>query len=173
MDVVNHQGGATPVPEIRVGLHSLVSGPTLYAIPPKNRSLGQAQADSLSKATPQWMALGSSSPTTKKNSAQRAKEDGVLLIIPVRINGQLAHALIDSGATRCYMIPGLILAAGIHCISSNSLLELADGTKIHSHGKTPGVVVTIGQHQSKMDFIVTMSRTKDGHGDLEVVSCLK
>ena len=155
MDVVNRQGGATPVLKIRARLYNLVNGPTLYTVPSKDRSLGQAQADSSRKATPQWIALGSSSPTTKKNTAQRAKEDSVLLIIPIKINGQIAHALIDSGATRCYMAPGLILAAGIHCISPNSLLELADGTKIHSHGKAPRVVVIIGQHQSKMDFTIT------------------
>ena len=76
-------------------------------------------------------------------------------MIPVTINGHKASALVDSDATRCYMVPSMVIAIDLHTVNSNSLLELADGTKIHSLSKAPNVVVYIGQHPSKMDFTVT------------------
>ena len=35
----------------------------------------------------------------------RIEEDGILLVVPARINGKLFSALIDSGATRCFVTP--------------------------------------------------------------------
>ena len=39
----------------------------------------------------------------KQEKIPRVEEDGILLVVPARINGKLFSALIDSGATRCFV----------------------------------------------------------------------
>ena len=43
----------------------------------------------------------------------RNKEDGVLLVVPARIFGQEVRALIDSGATRCFISPAGVTQRGL------------------------------------------------------------
>ena len=38
----------------------------------------------------------------------RTQEDGILMVVPVRIFGQEVRALIDSGATRCFISPASV-----------------------------------------------------------------
>ena len=42
-----------------------------------------------------------------QNKALRGIEDGLLLVVTARINGHPVRALIDSGATRCFVTPCL------------------------------------------------------------------
>ena len=43
----------------------------------------------------------------RQNKAPRGIEDGLLLVVTARINGHSLRALIDSGATRCFVTPAL------------------------------------------------------------------
>ena len=147
--------GTAATHEIRTDLHSLICGSTVYAVRSVEETPGKAQPRSQEVTTPQWTAMGWPNPTAGKTPPSRTKEDGVLLVLPVTVNGHRANALIDSGATHCYMAPSLILAAGLHCVNDHSLLELADGTRVHSQGRAPNVTVIIGSHPSKIDCTVT------------------
>ena len=41
----------------------------------------------------------------------RDEEDGILLIVPVRIYGKVFRALVDSGASRCFISPEVVQTA--------------------------------------------------------------
>jgi hypothetical protein len=161
MQLVSSQSGTGQDPKHRrAGLHSLIAGSTLYGVASSfsrgtvadgDKSEQKTQEGSVDK---QWVAVNpQGSPTATSNT--RSVEDGILLIVPVQVYGHQVHALIDSGATRCYMAPELQTAAGIHCTESNTLLELADGSKILSGGKAPSVLFSVGSSTTRMDFTVT------------------
>ena len=64
----------------------------------------------------------------------RNEEDGILLVVPVRIFGHEIRALIDSGATRCFISPAGVTQCGLIVESHNTFLELGDGKKVLSRG---------------------------------------
>ena len=164
LSLVNQQGGTRQDPQrTRVGLHSLLATATLYGThTPLTKTVAKVQSNSTPEqekaqelaAATQWVAVDSQNPPTVP-STQRSQEDGILLIVPAQLYGHRVRALVDSGATRCYMSPGVQLAAGINCTASNTYLELADGTQILSAGKAPAVLFSIGVHSFRMDFTVT------------------
>ena len=43
----------------------------------------------------------------------RSQEDAILMVVPVRIFGQEVRALIDSGATRCFISPAGVTRCGL------------------------------------------------------------
>ena len=63
----------------------------------------------------------------------RIEEDGILLVVPARINGKLFSALIDSGATRCFVTPECCTVAGLSCIPHDTFLELKKWCKGSSY----------------------------------------
>ena len=72
-------------------------------------------------------------------------EDGLLLVISARIHGKAVRALIDSGATRCFITPSCISAVGLKGEPRDVFLELGNGEKFLSRGHFPEVpVVTTG-----------------------------
>ena len=87
-------------------------------------------------------------------SPQRGVEDGLLLYIPIRIFGKTARALVDSGASRNFISPSAVVRLGVFTTHENSLLELADGKKILSQGKAPGVLVQVASETGKHDMTV-------------------
>ena len=60
---------------------------------------------------------------------ERVEEDGILLVVPARINGKLFTALIDSGATRCFVAPECSTIAGLSCVPHDTFLELGNGAR--------------------------------------------
>jgi len=164
LTLVNQQGGTNQDPKTRrVGIHSLLETATLYGTHTQlTKTAARVKSGSSSEQTEaqrrnsaqQWVAVGSQDPPTVP-STQRSQEDGILLIVPAQLYGHKVHALVDSGATRCYMSPDIQLAAGINCTASNTFLELADGTQILSAGKAPAVLFSVGIHSFRMDFTVT------------------
>ena len=81
----------------------------------------------------------------KQNKFSRTVEDGLLLVVPARINRHCVHALIDSGATRCFVTPTYITTVGLKGIPKDIFLELGNGQKYLSRGFVPDVsVVTVG-----------------------------
>ena len=81
----------------------------------------------------------------------RQKEDGVLMVVPARIFGQEVRALIDSGATRCFISPAGVTKCGLNVESHNTFLELGDGKKVLSRGRAVDVpVVTSGYSNERL-----------------------
>ena len=61
------------------------------------------------------------------------------------IYGKSIRALIDRGATRCFITPSCITAVGLKGIPRDVFLELGNGEKYFSRGYVPDVpVVTAG-----------------------------
>ena len=87
----------------------------------------------------------------QQNKAPRGIDDGLLLVVATRINGHPVRALIDSGATRCFITPACIAAVGLMGKSQDTFLELGNGQKFLSRGFVPeapvvsaGLTVRVG-----------------------------
>ena len=85
----------------------------------------------------------------------RIEEDGILLVVPARINGKLFSALIDSGATRCFVTPECCTVAGLSCISHDTFLELGNGARALSRGMVQGAPITLAGVTTKTDLTVS------------------
>ena len=87
----------------------------------------------------------SAAGTEQLNKFPRYVKDGLLLIVTARINGHPVRALIDSGATRCFVTPACVTAVGLKGQPQHTFLELGNGQKYLSRGFVPHVpVVTAG-----------------------------
>ena len=79
------------------------------------------------------------------NKIPRVLKDGLLLVVTARINGHPVRALIDSGATRCFVTPSCVTAVGLKGKPQDTFLELGNGQKFLSRGLVTDVaVVTAG-----------------------------
>ena len=79
------------------------------------------------------------------NKSTRLMKDGLLLVVTTRINGHSVRALIDSGATRCFVTPSCITAVGLKGQPQDTFLELGNGQKFLSRGLVREVsIVTAG-----------------------------
>ena len=79
----------------------------------------------------------------KQEKIPRVEEDGILLVVPSRINGKLFSALIDSGATRCFVTQECCTVAGLKCIPQDTFLELGNGARALSRGLVQGAPITL------------------------------
>ena len=84
----------------------------------------------------------------------REKDDGILLVVDARIFGKQCRALIDSGATRSFITPAVVLQCGLHSVHQETLLELADGRKLLSQGKCPHTIIAVSNKNCKVDLTV-------------------
>ena len=101
-----------------------------------------------------WIAVGDQS-TDCASRVRRQVTDGVLLKLTVSIAGRQLIALVDSGASRCYMSPETVTAVGLQTSPALVHLELADGSKIRSTQQVQGVKCTMGNFVCSVDFTVT------------------
>ena len=85
----------------------------------------------------------------------RIEEDGILLVVPARINGELFSALIDSGATRCFVTQQCCAVAGLSCIPQDTFLELGNGARALSRGMVQGAPLTLAGVTTKTDLTVS------------------
>ena len=104
--------------------------------------------------TQPWVAVGSST-TDCAPKVGRSEDDGVLLKIKIQIQGQVYVALVDSGASRNYASPEAVVEWELQGTPDVVHLELADGSKIRSTQKIPGVMCSAGKISSYEDFTVT------------------
>ena len=88
-------------------------------------------------------------------SIDRCVSDGVLFCVLARITGRQFTALIDSGASRCYMSPVTVAHCDLRLVKEKLYLELADGSKIQSMEKACNVYCHVGKSVCRVDFIVT------------------
>jgi hypothetical protein len=85
----------------------------------------------------------------------RIEEDGILLVVPARINGKLFSALIDSGATRCFVTQQCCTVAGLSCIPQDTFLELGNGARALSRSMVQGAPLTLAGVTTKTDLTVS------------------
>ena len=85
----------------------------------------------------------------------RQQEDGILMVVPARIYGQEICALIDSGATRCFISPAGVTQCGLNVEAHNTFLELGDGKKVLSKGRAVDVPVVTAGYAVKMNLTVS------------------
>ena len=86
---------------------------------------------------------------------KRKVEDGILVVVPAPIYGKKFRALIDSGATRCFVSPNCVHIAGLSSKNGDTFLELGNGTKVLSRAFVPGVPVVVASNTSKIDLTVS------------------
>ena len=91
----------------------------------------------------------------KKRKIERVEEDGILLIVPTRINGKVFTALIDSGATRCFVTPECSTIAGLSCVPHDTFLELGNGARALSRGMVQGAPITLAGVTTRLDLTVS------------------
>ena len=103
--------------------------------------------------TPQTQLCTVSCKDQPKNPRQ--KEDGILLVVPARIFGQEIRALIDSGATRCFISPAGVTKCGLNVEAHNTFLELGDGKKVLSRGRAIDVPIVTASYSAKTDLTVS------------------
>ena len=90
-----------------------------------------------------------------KRKIERVEEDGILLVVPARINGKMFTALIDSGATRCFVTPECSTIAGLSCVPHDTFLELGNGARALSRGMVQGAPITLAGVTTKLDLTVS------------------
>ena len=83
------------------------------------------------------------------------QEDGILLVVPARVNGKTFSALIDSGATRCFVTSDCVTVAGLASVPQDTFLELGNGSKALSRGMVQGEPITLFGVTTKTEFTVS------------------
>ena len=123
------------------------------------RSIGPKQAitgEETGVGTPQEPRTQLSAVSTENQSPiPRTEEDGILLVVPVRIFGHEIRALIDSGATRCFISPAGVMQCGLTVESHNTFLELGDGKKVLSRGRAVDVPVVTSGYTMRTNLTVS------------------
>ena len=84
-----------------------------------------------------WIAVGDRS-TNYASRMGKQVTDGVLLKLIVSISGRRLVALVDLGASRCYISPEIVISVGLKTSPALVHLELADGSKIQSTHQVQG-----------------------------------
>ena len=125
--------------------------PETPAAQPVNVQVGKAndrpvggQSSVEDAPTQPWVAVGSST-TDCAPKVGRAEDDGVLFKIKIQIQGKVYVALVDSGASRNYASPEAVVDWELPGTPDVVHLELADGSKIRSTQKIPGVMCRAGK----------------------------
>ena len=92
----------------------------------------------------------------EKNEIKISKvEDGLLMVVATRIYGKTMCALIDSGATRCFVTPACVTIVGLKGNPHGIFLELGNGEKVLSRGYVPDVPVVTTALTVKVGLTVT------------------
>ena len=94
---------------------------------------------------------------TKMEKAEnvRDEEDGILLIVPVRIYGKVFPALVDSGASRCFISPQVVQTAQLQWEPHDTFVELGNGETILSRGSVTKILIVIGNRCTRCNLTVT------------------
>ena len=73
---------------------------------------------------------GQSTAGSKQNKFPRKIEDKLLLVVAAQIYGKQVRALIDSGATHCFITPSCVEAVGLKGTPRDIFLELGNGGEV-------------------------------------------
>ena len=91
----------------------------------------------------------------EKKKGIRRVQDGLLLVVPTKIYGKSVRALIDSGATRCFITPSCVNYVGLKGIPRDVFLELGTGEKYLSRGYVPEVPISTAGLTVKVGLTIT------------------
>ena len=102
--------------------------------------VGSEKRSSIRSKKDQAIYVGISHPTdrlaksdeeksVKTQKKERKVEDGLLLVVSALIYGKQERALIDSGATKCFVTPTCVIAVGLKGTPRDVFLELGNGEK--------------------------------------------
>ena len=91
----------------------------------------------------------------KQNKNERKIEDGLLMVVAASIYGRKVRALIDSGATHCFVTPACVTACGLKGTPRDIFLELGNRKKYLSRGYVSDVPVVTAGLIVKIGLIVT------------------
>ena len=86
---------------------------------------------------------------------KRKVEDGILVMAPAQIYGKQFRALIDSGATRCFVSLNCVHIARLSSKNRDTFLELGNCMKVLARAFVPEVPVVFAINTSKIDMIVS------------------
>ena len=106
----------------------------------------------------QWVALGDieeNEENQEKTIVGRRVKDGILFRVTVSVAGRELIALIDSGASQCYMSPDAVAICELDCQPAEIHLELADGSKVQATQQTLAVPCTVKAAVCNVSFTVT------------------
>ena len=101
-----------------------------------------------------WLAVGHKY-LDEATSVGRSVNYGVLFKVVMGISGQIFTALIDSGASQCYIALDITALCKLNLEKETLHLELANGSKVQSMHKAPNVTLVVGKTVCKVDFTVT------------------
>ena len=101
------------------------------------------------------VVIGDDEKNDKTIKNERMEEDGILLVVPAKIRGKEFRALIDSGATRCFVTPECCTVGGLSCVPHDTFLELGNGQKALSRGLVQDAPITLGGVTTKTDLTVS------------------
>ena len=91
----------------------------------------------------------------KHKNFYRKLKGGQLLVVSPMIYGKRGRALINSGATRCFITPFCVNYVGLKGIPRDVFLELGNGEKYLSRGYVPKVPITTIGLTVKVGLTVT------------------
>ena len=77
-----------------------------------------------------WAAQGDTEESEEKTNAGRRVKDGILFRVTLSVAGRNLVALIDSGASQCYISPDAVAICELECQPVEVHLELANGSKV-------------------------------------------
>ena len=77
------------------------------------------------------------------------------MVVAARMYGMIVHALIDSGATRCFITPACMIAIRLKGQTRDIFLELGNGEKFLSRGYVAYVPVVTASLTMKIGLTVT------------------
>ena len=83
------------------------------------------------------------------------EEDSILLIVPVRIYGKVFQALVDSGASHCFISPQGVQTAQLQWEPNDTFLELGNGERILSRGCVTNIPVVTRNHCTRCNLTIT------------------
>ena len=92
---------------------------------------------------------------TKKAKNVFDEEDGILLIVPIRIYGKVFGALVDSEASRCFISPEVLQTAQLQWEPHDIFLKLGNGERVLSRGRVMNVPIVTGNHCTRCNLTVT------------------
>ena len=91
----------------------------------------------------------------EKETKSRNIEDRLLMVVAARIYGKIVHALIDGGATRCFVTPACMAIVRLKGQPRDAFLGLGNGKKFLSRGYVPDVPVVTAGLTMKIGLTVT------------------
>ena len=77
------------------------------------------------------------------------------MVVAARIYGKPVRAVIDNGATRCFVTPAYVATVGLKGQPHDTFLELGNGAKFLSRGFVPDILVVTAGLTAKIRITVT------------------